>query len=232
MRQKWEYFKAQTWAVEALDFWCNKVLLLLGRKPCSPSISAASTFVRKCLLSALNRFECRPGVMSWGHIAVIFKKIYQILNHIWNLPKTDLKGWGLMCSVCHMRRKQSESICAWFVNLLWRQPWSAAALKRPCPETPDVTISWCFLLTRFLRLRQSCIIFLLMAVPPHATSLNRPTVIGTAALSQPPSVEYMNAIVDGGVWPQLLLPLIEHAALLLQQTHLPFKHGCTCVYAK
>lgn len=153
-RQKWEYFKAQTWAVEALDLRCNKVLLLLGRKPCSPSITAASTFVGKRLLSALNRGECRPGVMSWGHIAVIFKKIYQILNHIWNLAKSDLKGWGLMCSVCHRRRKQSESTCAWFVFSLWRQPWSAAALKRPCPETPDVTISWRFLLTRLLRLRQ------------------------------------------------------------------------------
>lgn len=102
-----------------------------------------------------------------------------------------------------------------------------SAIKRCCPKK---TLPWntrrdcnliSFLLTRSLRLRQSHIFFFCWwhAPPCHQLELTH-CYWDSYPESASIGVEYINANVDRGVWPQLLLPLPEHAALLLQRAHI------------
>lgn len=100
-----------------------------------------------------------------------------------------VQGWHV---VGHMGRKKTWNASSW-ARLLCK------ALKKPLLA---VIRSWAVsILSRSFYVKAAS--FFSMVVPPCATSLNWPTVIGTA----PPesvsvAVEYINAIVDRGIRPR------------------------------
>lgn len=139
--------------------WCTKVLLLLlRRKPCSPSITAASVLVGKRLLSALNR----GGMSTRGDVmGVTLLRFSDFKPHMtclcWHCKKKMCVTWG--------GNKQNS-----FGFALYHRPWSTPTLKRPRPETPNVPIIWsayfwrgCFGYTKAVSF---FLLLLLMVVPP------------------------------------------------------------------
>lgn len=88
-----------------------------------------------------------------------------------------------------------------------------------------------FLLTWLLRLRHSWIFFVVAdGVPPaRATSLNWPTVIGAAALSQPPSGS--NPLTRRSIAVSDLYSTPHSRLAAAACTRLPFKHRCARVHA-
>lgn len=140
---------------------------------------------------------------GWRHGATLLLT----LGDIWKVPKSGSKRW-VMCLLL----LTLSIFKKWFwitlgekKNRILSSLFFSTALKRPS--------------LRHGRFGYVKLLLFLMAVPPCATSLNWPTVIGTAALSQPPS--YTNTLT------QSLIAIPDLHA------HSPnTQHSCYCAHSQ